>query len=135
MYSRGYKIKKMQLITRIVCTNHKSKLPFAGEFNSSYLTVVLKESICWIAFILFTVKKVHVYGLQCVNSILLLFSFCSCMPQWSWRWRRCSSTCPGSRSSSWRKQWTSCVCVGKLSCLLTCLLFILRRIINPSYLR
>lgn len=73
MYSRGYKIKKMQLITRIVCTSHKSKLPFAGEFNSSYLTVVLKESICWIAFILFTVKKCKFMA----YSVLIVYYCCS----------------------------------------------------------
>ena len=60
----------------------------------------------------------------------------SCTRQCAARWRRCSNTtCPGSRCSSWRRRWTSCVCVARHSCTPTSLPSTSSRTTSPSSLR
>lgn len=60
----------------------------------------------------------------------------SCTPRWSRRWRRCSSTtCPGSRCSSWRRPWTCSASAAPRSCSPMYLLSTSRRTTSLLYLR
>lgn len=60
----------------------------------------------------------------------------SCMLRSSRRWRRCSSTtCPGSKCSSWRRPWTCCANAAPHSCSLTSLPSTSRRTTSQLFLR
>ncbi len=56
--------------------------------------------------------------------------------RWSRRWRRCSSTtCRGSRCSSWRRPWMCCASVAPRSCSPTSLPSTSKRTTSPSFSR